>query len=182
MTTDVSFTAKDVMALRQKTGLGMMDCKKALTESAGDMAAAEAWLRQTLKGKMAQRTERATAEGRIGIVVNGGRAAVVEIRTETDFTARNDDFVKLVADVAHHVLGLPAGPVQPDADLHRRRRRDGADGHRCRKGQTPRGDQTEAAAFGKKMSPSAAASQRFRREVQGIQNRDVLRRNRQTLA
>ena len=60
----MSFTAKDVMALRQKTGLGMMDCKKALTECDGDLAAAEEWLRAKKKGKMDTRTERVTGEGR----------------------------------------------------------------------------------------------------------------------
>ena len=55
-TSQANFTAQDVMALRQKTGVGMMDCKKALEATGGDMAAAEEWLRQTLKGKMAART------------------------------------------------------------------------------------------------------------------------------
>ena len=96
MTTEVSFTAKDVMALRQKTGLGMMECKKALAETNGDPAAAEELLRTRLKGKMAERTERATAEGRIGIAVDGANAVIVEIRTETDFTAKNDDFKAMV--------------------------------------------------------------------------------------
>ena len=58
----MSFTAKDVMSLREKTGLGMMDCKKALTETSGDPVAAEEWLRETKKGKMDTRTERATGE------------------------------------------------------------------------------------------------------------------------
>ena len=69
----MSFTAKDVMALRQKTGLGMMECKKALTENNGDASAAEEWLREKLKGKMEQRTERATGEGRIGIAIGDGK-------------------------------------------------------------------------------------------------------------
>ena len=73
----MSFTAKDVMALRQKTGLGMMDCKKALTENNGDAAAAEAWLRERVKGKMEERTERTTGEGRIGIAIDGGNGVIV---------------------------------------------------------------------------------------------------------
>ena len=85
--TKVSFTAKDVMALRQKTGMGMMDCKKALGENDGDAAAAEQWLRERVKGKMEERTERTTGEGRIGIAVDGATAVIVEILTETDFTA-----------------------------------------------------------------------------------------------
>ena len=97
--TQASFGPKDVMALRQKTGLGMMDCKKAMTECDGDMAAAEKWLRKTLRGKMAERTERATAEGRIGIAIDGASATIIEIRTETDFTARNEAFVATVNEV-----------------------------------------------------------------------------------
>ena len=87
-TTKVSFTAKDVMALRQKTGLGMMDCKSALAEKNGDMAAAEQWLRKKLKGKMEGRTARATAQGRIGIRVDGAAIAIVEIKSSLmDFRA-----------------------------------------------------------------------------------------------
>ncbi|MCZ6445203.1 MAG: elongation factor Ts, partial [Planctomycetota bacterium] len=85
-TTEVSFTAKDVMSLRQKTGLGMMDCKRALSECGGDMAAAEQWLRKELKGKLQQRSERATGEGRIAVAIKGSNAAIIEIRSETDFT------------------------------------------------------------------------------------------------
>ena len=75
--TTVSFTAKDVMTLREKTGLGMMDCKKALKEQSGDMAAAEAWLRESRKDKMDTRTERATGEGRIGIAFDDNAAVIV---------------------------------------------------------------------------------------------------------
>ena len=96
----MSFTAKDVMNLRQKTGLGMMDCKKALTEKNGDPEAAEQWLRETKKGKMDSRTERTTGEGRIEIAVGDGCAAMIEVRTETDFTARNESFVKAVEKIA----------------------------------------------------------------------------------
>lgn len=111
-TTEVNFTAKDVMALRQKTGLGMMDCKKALTECSGDMAAAEEHLRQKLKGKMAGRTERATGEGLIQIKVDGSKAAIVEVRTETDFTARSEEFTAAVEQIAGIALAAPAGPVE----------------------------------------------------------------------
>ncbi|MHC4949157.1 MAG: translation elongation factor Ts [Planctomycetota bacterium] len=116
-TSQVSFSAKDVMALRQKTGLGMMACKKALTETGGDMEAAEQLLREQMKGKMESRTERATGEGRIGIAVDGTRAAIVEVRTETDFTARNEAFVKTVDEVATAALALPAGDVAATDDM-----------------------------------------------------------------
>ena len=72
----MSFNAKDVMNLRQKTGLGMMDCKKALTETNGDPAAAEEWLRETKKGKMDTRTERTTGEGCICIAEDNDSATI----------------------------------------------------------------------------------------------------------
>jgi elongation factor Ts len=116
----VSFTAQDVMALRKKTGLGMMDCKKALAEADGDVGAAEQWLREHKKGKMESRTERATGEGRIGIAVEGDTAVIVEVRTETDFTARNENFVQMVDDVTNAALAQPAGEIVPDEQITKR--------------------------------------------------------------
>jgi elongation factor Ts len=116
----VSFTAQDVMALRQKTGLGMMDCKKALTETDGDVAAAEQWLRDHKKGKMEARTERATGEGRIGIAIDGDNAVIVEVRTETDFTARNENFVQMVDDVTQAAMQQPAGDIVADDQITKR--------------------------------------------------------------
>ncbi len=116
-TTEVSFTAKDVMSLRQKTGLGMMDCKRALSECGGDMTAAEHWLRKELKGKLQQRTERATGEGRIAVAIKGSQAAIIEIRSETDFTARNESFRAMTDDLATMALAQPAGPIQPDSAM-----------------------------------------------------------------
>ncbi len=113
----MSFTAKDVMNLRQKTGLGMMDCKKALTETNGDPAAAEEWLRETKKGKMDTRTERTTGEGRISIAEENGNAVIIEVRTETDFTARNDNFVEAVDKIADIALGADAGEVSLTDDM-----------------------------------------------------------------
>ncbi len=105
------------MDLRQKTGLGMMDCKKALKEKAGDVAAAEEWLRETRKDKMSTRTERATAEGRIGLVIDGSNAVIVEVLTETDFTARNEKFVEMVEGVAAEAIKQPAGDVSADTAM-----------------------------------------------------------------
>lgn len=105
----VNFTPKDVMALREKTGLGMMDCKAALTEAGGDPKKAEELLRAKMKGKMDTRTERQTGEGRVVILIHGPDAAIVEVKCETDFTARNDDFNKMVQDVAKMVLSGPVG-------------------------------------------------------------------------
>jgi elongation factor Ts len=118
--TEVSFTAKDVMGLRQKTGLGMMDCKKALAETNGDMAAAEEWLRAQKKGKMESRTERTTGEGRIGIAIEGDRGVIVEVRTETDFTARNEGFVQMVEDVVGEAMKQPAGDVSVTDEITKR--------------------------------------------------------------
>ncbi len=90
--TTANINPKDVMALRQRTGLGMMDCKQALAENGGDMKKAEAWLREKLKGKMDSRTDRAAGEGCVAVAITGGRAAIVEVRSETDFTSRNAEF------------------------------------------------------------------------------------------
>ena len=108
----MSFTAQDVMTLRKKTGLGMMDCKKALTEHNGDACAAESWLREQRKGKMDQRTERATAEGRIGIAINENKAAIVQILTETDFTARNERFIEMTEKCAQDALNCEPGNLK----------------------------------------------------------------------
>lgn len=113
----MSFTAKDVMGLRQKTGLGMMDCKKALTEANGDPAAAEEWLRETKKGKMDTRTERTTGEGKICIAINDSCSAIVEIRTETDFTARNENFVESAEKIAALALAAADGEVVAGDDI-----------------------------------------------------------------
>jgi elongation factor Ts len=120
METTERFTAKDVMALRQKTGLGMMDCKRALAECNGDPAAAEEWLRHKMRGKMSQRTERATGEGLIAVEIDGPRAAVIELRSETDFTARSDEFTSMVRDVCRLALDRPAGPIEPSDQMARR--------------------------------------------------------------
>ena len=116
-TSEVSFTAQDVMALRQKTGLGMMDCKEALKEANGDLAQAEEVLRAKRKGKMDKRTERTTGEGRIAIAIDGDKAAIVEVQTETDFTARNEAFVKATEAVAQLSLEQPAGELSPTDEM-----------------------------------------------------------------
>jgi elongation factor Ts len=109
-----NISAKDVMALRQKTGLGMMDCKKALVESGGDMAAAEAALRAKLKGKMDERTDRAAGEGRISIETSDSGAAILEVRAETDFTARNDSFIEMADNAARDSIAQATGDGPTD--------------------------------------------------------------------
>lgn len=110
-------SAKEVMALRQKTGLSMMECKKALQETNGDAAAAEEYLRVKLKGKMETRTDRAAGEGRIVVAVAPGAAAIVELRAETDFTAKNENFQAVADQVAQLALAQPAGKVEPTEEM-----------------------------------------------------------------
>ncbi|MEC8320204.1 MAG: translation elongation factor Ts [Planctomycetota bacterium] len=111
-TTDVN--AKDVMALRRKTGLGMMDCKKALIEAGGDAAAAEEALREKLKGKMDTRTDRAAGEGCIAIAIDGDRGSILEMRAETDFTARNESFREMAQAIATASLDRADGDIALD--------------------------------------------------------------------
>ncbi|MEY3143064.1 MAG: Elongation factor Ts [Planctomycetota bacterium] len=110
----INISPKDVMKLRDRTGLGMGDCKNALVEAKGDMDAAEKLIREKMKGKMDARTDRAAGEGCVSIAIAGGKAAIVEIRSETDFTARNDEFRAMAADVAKMALGHNAGAVTAD--------------------------------------------------------------------
>lgn len=113
----MSFTAKDVMSLRQKTGLGMMDCKNALTEANGDPIAAEQWLRETKKGKMDARTERTTGEGRIDVAYDGDSASIIEVRTETDFTARTEGFVDAVTKIANIAVHNSDGDIEANDEI-----------------------------------------------------------------
>ncbi len=109
--------AKDVMKLRNATGLAMMECKKALTEAEGDFEQAENLLRIKLKGKMDKRTERAAAEGRIAIAERGNSLVIAEIRAETDFTAKNDQFVEMAQKIAELALDADDGAVSPTDEM-----------------------------------------------------------------
>jgi elongation factor Ts len=98
-----TITAAMVKELRESTGAGMMDCKSALTESAGDMTAAQDWLRKKGLSKAAKKGGRVTAEGLIAALTKGTKGVVVEVNSETDFVARNGQFqglVKMIAQVA----------------------------------------------------------------------------------
>lgn len=97
-------TAALVRELREKTGAGMMDCKKALTEAAGDMEAAIDWLRTKGLSQAAKKSGRTTAEGLVGVVSAKNRAAMVEVNAETDFVGRNEAFQAFVEQVAHVAL------------------------------------------------------------------------------
>ncbi len=93
-------TAAMVKDLREKTGVGMMDCKAALAATNGDMEAAVDWLRSKGLAKAAKKSTRVAAEGLVGIAVNGTKGAVVEVNSETDFVARNEKFQALVGEIA----------------------------------------------------------------------------------
>jgi elongation factor Ts len=101
----MSISAKDVAELRQKTGAGMMDCKKALEENGGDMAKAGEWLRAKGILKAEKREGREVKEGQIAVYHhhNGKIAVLVEVNCETDFVARTDEFQHLCKDIAMHV-------------------------------------------------------------------------------
>jgi len=98
-------TAALVKELREKTGAGMMDCKKALGETQGDLEGAFDWLRKKGLAAAAKKAGRVAAEGLIGLAVAGTRGAPVEVNAETDFVARNEQFQGFVRQVAHQALG-----------------------------------------------------------------------------
>ncbi len=98
-------TAALVKDLREKTGAGMMDCKKALNETDGDLEGAVDWLRKKGLAAAAKKAGRIAAEGLVGVQVDGTRGAVVEINSETDFVARNDVFQGFVTEVAKLAVG-----------------------------------------------------------------------------
>lgn len=112
----MSFTAKDVSTLRQKTGAGMMECKKALTENKGDMDKAVEYLRTKGIAKAGQRMGKQTSEGIVGSYIhhNGKVGVMVEVNCETDFVARTDDFKQLVKYIAEHIAA--AAPLGVDKD------------------------------------------------------------------
>ena len=100
-------TAATVKELRERTGAGMMDCKKALAENNGEMEAAVDWLRAKGLAAAAKKAGRTAAEGLIGVAVEGDRGAAVEVNSETDFVAKNEQFQDFVRNVAR--LALTAG-------------------------------------------------------------------------
>jgi elongation factor Ts len=99
-----TITAALVKELREKTGVGMMDCKNALNENDGDIEAATDWLRAKGLAKAAKKSGRVASEGLVGMAVDGNRGAVVEVNSETDFVARNDTFQSMVGEIAKLAL------------------------------------------------------------------------------
>src|SRR5690625_3461135 len=111
----MAITAKMVKELREKTGAGMMDCKKALTETDGNMDEAIDYLRKSGAAQAAKKAGRIAAEGTTYIEINGNTATLLEVNCETDFVTKNETFQKLVADLATHIV--TAKPANVDEAL-----------------------------------------------------------------
>lgn len=127
----MAITAAMVKELREKTNAGMMDCKKALTETGGDMEKAVDWLRQKGLAVAAKRADRTASEGQVMAYIHaGGKLGVmVEINCETDFTGKTDEFTQFAKDVAMHIAAsnplciseedLPAEVVEREREIYR---------------------------------------------------------------
>ena len=107
-----NISAKDVQALRKATGVGMMDCKRALEASDGDMEAAAQWLREKGLAKAVGRLDRENTQGAIAVAVDGNRGALVELKAETDFSAKASDFVAVVTELADLVLAKGEAAIE----------------------------------------------------------------------
>ncbi|MEI6399526.1 MAG: translation elongation factor Ts, partial [Pseudomonadota bacterium] len=110
----VQISAGQVKDLREKTGVGMMECKKALEENNGDMEKAIVWLRERGMSRAAKKADRIAAEGVVEVLISdsGTEAAVLEVNCETDFVAKNPDFRKLVADTAQIALKTKCNDIE----------------------------------------------------------------------
>jgi len=113
----MAITAAMVKELRESTGAGMMDAKKALVETDGDMEAAVDWLRTKGLAKAAKKSGRTAAEGLVAVVVDGGTGVAVEVNSETDFVAKNGDFQSMVAGIAKAALTVSTVEELAEADL-----------------------------------------------------------------
>ena len=107
----MAITAAMVKELREMTGAGMMDCKKALTETNGNMDEAVEFLRKNGQAKAEKKAGRIAAEGICRIAIDGGKAAVVEVNSETDFVAKNETFQTFVETVAQQALATTAADM-----------------------------------------------------------------------
>ncbi|TNJ46876.1 translation elongation factor Ts [Phaeobacter sp. B1627] len=113
----MAITAAMVKELREMTGAGMMDAKKALTENGGDMDASVDWLRTKGLAKAAKKSGRTAAEGLVAVVVEGGKGVAVEVNSETDFVGKNADFQSMVGSIAKAALGVDSIEALAAADL-----------------------------------------------------------------
>jgi elongation factor Ts len=119
MSTDIQISAKDVKALRDRTGAGMMDCKAALTESGGDVDKAIEWLRVKGLSGAAKLAGREATEGTVQsyIHANGKVGVLVEVDCNTDFVARNEDFIAFAKDIALHIAAMPGTQYVSEDDI-----------------------------------------------------------------
>jgi len=108
----MAYTATDVKNLRERTGAGMMDCKKALDETGGDFESAVDALRAKGLAAAAKKSSRTAAEGLVGVAVNGTQGVAVEVNSETDFVAKNEQFQDFVRKTTEVALGLPSDDVE----------------------------------------------------------------------
>ena len=108
----MAFTAKDVAELRKQTGCGMMDCKKALTESDGDFEAAVKYLREKGMAATAKKADRIAAEGIVDIMTVGNTTAIVEVNSETDFVAKNATFQEFVKEILKTIIANKPADVE----------------------------------------------------------------------
>ncbi|WP_425039033.1 translation elongation factor Ts [Primorskyibacter sp. S187A] len=113
----MAITASQVKELREMTGAGMMDAKKALTETDGDMEAAIDWLRTKGLAKAAKKSGRTAAEGLVAVSVDGGTGVAVEVNSETDFVAKNAEFQEMVSGIAGAAMGAADVEALAAADL-----------------------------------------------------------------
>lgn len=114
----MAITAAMVKELRDSTGAGMMDAKKALTESDGDMEAAVDWLRTKGLAKAAKKSGRTAAEGLVAVAVGNGKGVAIEVNSETDFVAKNAEFQAMVGGIASAALGVDDLEALNGADLN----------------------------------------------------------------
>jgi elongation factor Ts len=114
----MTITAQMVKELRESTGAGMMDAKKALTEVGGDMEAAVDWLRTKGLAKAAKKADRVAAEGLVGVAVIGGKGVAVEVNSETDFVGKNADFQALVRNITKTALTVDSVEALKAAELN----------------------------------------------------------------
>ena len=122
-----AITADKVKELREKSGAGMMECKKALEQNAGDLDAAMKWLREKGAASAEKKAGRATAEGLVAFRIDGAKGVIVEVNCETDFVAKTEQFLALVADAADTAVktGLPADPGEAAVALAAAKAKDG---------------------------------------------------------
>ena len=106
------FSASDIKALREKTGAGMLDCKKALEETKGDMDAAVDYLREKGNAKAAKKESRIAAEGLTEMVVNGNKAVIVEVNSETVFVAKIEEFRTFISVISNAILNSDAKTME----------------------------------------------------------------------